>query len=169
MNKEDTDQPDILIISAREENEINLEGSPSEINIDDFIQDISTLDLSGLTNNLSNLNYPTNQISVGMGQTGNTAYNSSILTSNSNNWYTPYTISAPKPGQFTVTGDAEFEGDVKIQGRSLLKTLEAIEKRLSILVPNQEKLEHFEALRKAYEHYKTLEALCDLPPKEDEN
>jgi hypothetical protein len=46
--------------------------------------------------------------------------------------------------------------------------LETIEKRLSILQPDPEKLAHFESLRKAYEHYKTLEALCELPAKEEE-
>ena len=67
----------------------------------------------------------------------------------------------------TCTGDAEFEGDVKVKGVSITKTLEDINKRLAILVPDPAKLEHFAALKKAYEHYKTLEALCELPTKED--
>lgn len=65
-----------------------------------------------------------------------------------------------------VNGDAEFHGDIKWKGRSLGDMLETIEKRLAILQPDPEKLEHFEALQKAYEHYKTLEALCQLPKKE---
>jgi hypothetical protein len=44
--------------------------------------------------------------------------------------------------------------------------METISKRLAILVPDPDKLEHFEALKKAYNHYKTLEALCELPTKE---
>jgi len=67
-----------------------------------------------------------------------------------------------------VTGQAEFEDDIKIKGVSLSKTLDDINKRLAILVPDPEKLEHFEALKKAYEHYKTLEALCQLPKKEQD-
>lgn len=59
-----------------------------------------------------------------------------------------------------VTSDAEFEGNIKWKGRDLGKTLETIEKRLAILEPNPKKLAKFEALRKAYEHYKLLEALC---------
>ena len=59
-----------------------------------------------------------------------------------------------------VTGDAEFEGSVKVKGKDLAKSLEAIEKRLAILVPDPAKLEKFEALKKAYDHYKLLEALC---------
>ena len=42
------------------------------------------------------------------------------------------------------------------------KRLEAIENRLNILVPDPEKLEKFEALQKAYEHYKHLEKLCEI-------
>lgn len=66
-----------------------------------------------------------------------------------------------------VKGDAEFEGDIKVKGTSLTDRLAAIEKRLSILVPDPAKLEHYEALKKAYEHYKTLEALCSPPDKEE--
>jgi hypothetical protein len=67
-----------------------------------------------------------------------------------------------------VTGDAEFENDITIKGVSIIKTLNEINKRLAILVPDPAKLEHFEALRKAYDHYKTLEALCQLPTKEED-
>lgn len=66
-----------------------------------------------------------------------------------------------------VTGTAEFDSDIKVKGVSILEALNKIEKRLAILRPDPEKLEHFEALRKAYEHYKTLEALCELPSKEE--
>jgi hypothetical protein len=67
-----------------------------------------------------------------------------------------------------ISGDADIDGDLKIKGVSLTDTLKTIEKRLSILVPDPKKLAKYEALRKAYEHYKTLEALCDLP-EDDEN
>ena len=46
------------------------------------------------------------------------------------------------------------------------KRLEAIESRLNILVPDPEKLEKFEALKKAYEHYKHLEQLCEIEDEE---
>lgn len=52
------------------------------------------------------------------------------------------------------------DGDVIIGGKSLKTFMDKMEKRLSILQPDPEKLEKFEALRKAYEHYKTVEALC---------
>ena len=68
----------------------------------------------------------------------------------------------------SVKGDAEFEGKVKINGQDLAQFMETISNRLAILRPDPAKLEHFAALKKAYEHYKTLEALCEIPKKENE-
>jgi len=52
-------------------------------------------------------------------------------------------------------------------GSAMRKRLEAIEERLNILVPDPTKLEKYEALQKAYEHYKTMERLC--VEEEDDN
>ena len=91
------------------------------------------------------------------------------ITINSNGpWSSGYITAGTNTPSLHVTGDAEFEEDIKVKGVSILKTLEEINKRLAILVPDPEKLEHFEALKKAYDHYKTLEALCQLPKKEAE-
>lgn len=46
------------------------------------------------------------------------------------------------------------------QTKSLFEMISKIEERLSILVPDPQKLEQFEALKRAYENYKTLEAIC---------
>ena len=71
------------------------------------------------------------------------------------------------PNTLEVNGDANFNGDVKIKGVNIVKFLEDLQKRLAILVPDPAKLAHFEALQKAYDHYKLLEALCQLPPTND--
>lgn len=95
------------------------------------------------------------------------ANGSYVITGNGNNssnyWSSP---TPPSQAGLTVKGTAEFEGDVKIKGVSISDTIAAIEKRLAILVPDPKKLEHFEALKKAYDHYKLLEALCDLPTEQ---
>jgi hypothetical protein len=66
-----------------------------------------------------------------------------------------------------VSGDAEFEGDVKVQGHSLIKLLEKIEDRLAILMdPTPERLEKFQALKKAYDNYKLMDKLCQEDTKE---
>ena len=98
--------------------------------------------------------------------TGAQGTNGSIFTtsgSNGSSWST-----APNPSCLQVTGDAEFEGDIKWKGRSLGTMIETIEERLSILQPDPAKLEKFEALKKAYEHYKLMEKLCYDDPKPTE-
>lgn len=72
--------------------------------------------------------------------------------SNGTSWTTPSGLH--------VKDDATFEGDIKWKGRSLGKLLEGIEDRLAILQdPDPKKLEKYAALKKAYDHYKTLERL----------
>ena len=63
-----------------------------------------------------------------------------------------------KPSTLSVKGDAEFEGDLKIQGKSLKESLEAIEARLAILRPNEELEEKWEQLRGLRKMYMELEA-----------
>lgn len=95
------------------------------------------------------------------------SYTSGTVTLNSP-WATtasPYVTVAGSNGTsaggaLTVTGDAEFKGKVKINGQDLAETLEIIKDRLAILIPDPKLLDKYEALRQAYEHYKTLEALC---------
>lgn len=57
------------------------------------------------------------------------------------------------PGALHVKGDADFEGDIKIKGKSLTESLEKIEEKLAILRPNEaleEKWENLRSLRKMY-------------------
>jgi hypothetical protein len=110
-------------------------------------------------------------ITVNAGGTGGSAISTSslngtsgaYLTSNGT-WGTSPTFSVNSitttPG-IQVKGNAEFDGDITVQGKSLTKWMETMEKRLAILVPNPKKLKQYEALQKAYKHYKMLEALCE--------
>lgn len=132
-----------------------------------------TVNIDITNSSLGNLFYTTG-VSGGSASNISTVASSSAYTfttgSTANNFSYSSNLgvatTSPNSG-LHVNGDAEFEGDIKVKGTSLTARLEAIEKRLSILVPDPDKLEHFEALKKAYEHYKTLEALCQLPDKEE--
>jgi len=78
--------------------------------------------------------------------------------------------AGPSWSNTIASSTLQIEGknaDIKINGRSLCDFMDKIEQRMSILVPDPAKLEHFEALKRAYEHYKTLEALCELPSPEE--
>lgn len=58
----------------------------------------------------------------------------------------------------TVTGDADFQGDLKINGKSLNETLEKIEEKLAILHPNTELEEKWEELKNLRKRYMELES-----------
>lgn len=62
------------------------------------------------------------------------------------------------PNTLQVKGDAEFEGDLKIKGKSLKDSLDKIEERLAILHPNEELEEKWENLRGLRKMYMELEA-----------
>ena len=59
------------------------------------------------------------------------------------------------------------DADIKIGNRSLKTFMDTMEKRMAILQPDPKKLEKFEALQKAYEHYKHLERLCELDDEDE--
>ena len=148
-----------------DENTIDL---PSDVDYDTITIDTSSMN----SYNYSSYTTLPSTITISGSSSSNYAIGSSgsVLTRGLNgtswnnvNWGT----TSPTPG-LKVSGDAEFEGDVKIKGVSIAKTLEGINNRLAILQPDPAKLEHFAALKKAYEHYKTLEALCQLPKEENE-
>jgi hypothetical protein len=84
-----------------------------------------------------------------------------VLNGGGTAWTTNVTNSNNITGAgLHVTSDAEFEGNITWKGRDLGKLLETMERRLAILQPDPKKLKKFEALQKAYDHYKLLEALC---------
>jgi len=56
-----------------------------------------------------------------------------------------------------VKGDANFEGDITIKGKSILDSLEKIEEKLAILRPNEQLEEKWERLRELRKEYIDLE------------
>ena len=81
----------------------------------------------------------------------------SVLTAGTNGSSASWaTISANPDLQgntLSVKGNAEFDGDVKIKGKSIADSIDRIEERLAILRPNDEleaKWENLRGLRKAY-------------------
>jgi hypothetical protein len=129
------------------------------------IPSLTSADIASLSSTNLNSVYYSNSASGGtytMPQYGNITIGTS---SGSNGMWgsystntSPLTVNQGK-NAITVSGDAEFEGDIKWKGRSLGKMLEAIEDRLAILTPDPKKLEKYEALKKAYNHYKLMEKL----------
>jgi hypothetical protein len=159
-------------------------------------QDIGTLDLSGYGaaqpyDNVSYSGYGTDTITIDT-STMNSMYSSGTITLPTTTITNGgYTIGhAGSSGQFYTTGingnnwnnvntspsvNISSDGiemaagtDIKVDGKSLKEFMNKMEERLAILVPDPSKLEKFEALKKAYEHYKLMESLCQESPKEEE-
>jgi len=68
------------------------------------------------------------------------------------------------PNTLQVKGNAEFDGDIKLQGKSLTDTLSKIEERLAILHPNTKLEEKWVKLKELRKQYQELEA--DILEKE---
>jgi hypothetical protein len=141
------------------------------IKLDDLFTNDVYIDSASMASsyNYNTINYPSSTI----GNITISTTSGSNGTTWSSPWYTTGAVGSSGSNTTLSSGlhvkdNAVFEGDVKIKGVSILDTIKKIESRLAILRPDPAKLEHFEALKKAYEHYKTLEALCEIPQDTEE-
>ncbi len=116
---------------------------------------------------LANLTIPisphTTSVNIISGRTGS----GGVLAANGTySWTQPYNTNAQYTGitqvqsSLKVSGGAEFAGVVKIQGVDIGEALIKINQRLAILIPDPKLLDKYTALQEAYDHYRTLEALC---------
>ena len=120
------------------------------------------------TNGITWTSNPTSNPTVGQGIVNGayvTSLNGSMTTTvsgafgpvgqSSLNWGS---LASPVHPSIRVSGDAEFDGDVKIKGKSLSELIERIETRLGVIHPNNELEERWEELRQLSVRYKELEA-----------
>ena len=143
-----------------------------------MIDTLDTITLSGPSpdqySNINTITLPSSSFAYG----GTVGGISSINNINNTTWTTGtsgYTINNSGYGINSSTVNINTNGidmaagtDIKIDGQSLKEFMKKMEQRLAILVPDPTKLEKFEALKKAYEHYKTMESLCFDEPIEEE-
>lgn len=111
------------------------------------LNDVSTISITGTGNVTSPYIYTTTNTGTGG------LYNGMNGIS-----YDEYIITPDLSGQsLSVKGNANFEGDVTVKGRSILETLEKIEDRLAILQPNSELESRWNELKELGEKYRQLE------------
>ena len=104
-----------------------------------------------------------NTYTTSIGATGSTYTIGTGAGANGTYWTTA-------TGTTNITGNGielDASADIKIGHKSFKAIMEKIEDRLAILTPDPVKLEKFAALKKAYEHYKLMEKLCQEEDKED--
>ena len=122
--------------------------------------DTITLDTSTMYSS-NTITLPSSSYTIG--STGSSGQFYTSTGTGGHNWNNPPTVNITGAGIDMAAGT-----DINIDGKSLKTFMETLEKRLAILVPDPKKLEQFAALKKAYEHYKLMESLCQEQPKEEE-
>lgn len=134
-----------------DENDLEYDIGDIVIDLGQFTSD--TIDISSLASSVSSIS-----------TTGASNY---VLSSNGTgtNW-----VDTSVNSTMNVNGNVVIneEGDIKLGDRSLKEFMTKMEDRLAILVPDPAKLEKFEALKKAYDHYKMMEKLCEIENKDEE-
>lgn len=151
---------------------------PRQLNMND--KDLSTITLDDMSLDLGYGAVPPSQYTMsnitggggidtitidpnwaGSSHTISTTHSSTTLSSGAYSTNYNWAPNNPATVQINNTGIEMAEGtDLKIDGKSLKDFMSKMEQRLSILVPDPAKLEKFQALKQAYEHYKTMESLC---------
>jgi len=162
MSKQDLDDSGVGII-AQDICSLDLSYGAVPLNYDNMIYSYSgsvdtiTIDTSNMYSS-NTITLPTTNIS-----------NYTIGSASSSNYYTTGT-SGYNTSSVNISSDGidmAAGTDIKVDGKSLKEFMNKMEERLAILVPDPKKLEQFAALKKAYEHYKLMEQLCQEPPKEE--
>ena len=163
----ETEAQDTILLSN--DDIMSWDNMNSSYKLDDYI--IQPLDLSNIAPLLNTVSIS----GIGGGGTsgigGGSGYQNGIYTTGANPSYSWNTLNPGNSNKVHITGagiEMDADADITIGGRSMKKLLEGIEHRLSILVPDPKKLERYEALKQAYEHYQTLEALCNEEPKQED-
>jgi len=78
-----------------------------------------------------------------------------VWTTNSSDWSIGSSIS--QSATIDLKGD---NADIRVNGRSLMDAIDALEQRLNILVPNPELEAEWDELRELGERYRELEKKC---------
>ena len=169
MSKEDLDDPGVDII-AQEIGTLDLGygAVPPDYGNISYSGGVDTITIYPNTMHSSNtitLPSATTTISNGGYTIGNTGSSGQFYTTGAggNNWNNLPTVNITGTGIDMAAGT-----DITVGGKSLKEFMNKMEERLAILIPDPKKLEQFAALKKAYEHYKLMESLCQEQPKEEE-
>ena len=114
------------------------------------IQPLTTSQISSLSSSSYGINIVPNTISI------NNSINQNYSSINQNyNWQNNQNTWLEST--LRVGGDADIQGDIKLQGKSLKNILECIENRLAILHPNKDLEDKWEELKELGEKYRELE------------
>ena len=88
----------------------------------------------------------------------NIGYSNTMWTTNTTSgWNGTSAMDLNQSGKISLRGE---NADIDINGKSLLKTLEALEERLNLMTPNPELEKEWDDLKKLGDRYRKLEKKC---------
>ena len=130
--------------------------------------DYQTIDLSSSITMSSPVYTISPTLTIGSGGTGaigsgsvlaaGQTYSNTMWTTNTTSaWNGTSAAELNQSGMLSLRGD---NADIDINGKSLMKTLEALEDRLNMMVPNPELEKEWDDLKKLGDRYRKLEKKC---------
>ena len=124
--------------------------------------DYQTLDLSDIT--VSSPAYTMSPMTVSMPTItinsisgANVGYSNTMWTTGTSGFNGTNAMDLNQSGKLSLQG---ANADIDINGRSLMKTLDALQERLNMLTPNPEMEAEWDQLRELGERYRELEQQC---------
>ena len=141
-------------------NTVNIEtfeiSEPFHNSLSDYTTGMDTISIAGSGSNvLGATGSSYNWITTGTGTNGTSALDWSNLTIGSTSINS--SITQTQSGIMELRGE---NADLKINGRSLMSAIDALEQRLNILVPNPELEKEWDELRELGDRYRELERQC---------
>ena len=121
--------------------------------------DYQTLDLSDIT--VSSPTYTMSPMAVSMPTITISSVSGANVGYSNTMWTTG--LSGTSAADLNQSGMLSLKGekaDIDINGRSLMKTLDALQERLNMLTPNPEMEAEWDQLRELGERYRELEQQC---------
>ena len=119
--------------------------------------DLSTIDLSSSITMASPVFTISSAPTITIGSSGANISNNMWTTNTTTGWNGTSAADLNQSGMLSLKG---ANADIDINGKSLMKTLEALEERLNIMVPNPELEKEWDDLKKLGNRYRKLEKKC---------
>ena len=135
----------------------NLEDTISSQDYDFQTVDLSTIDLSSSITMASPVFTISSAPTITIGSSGANISNNMWTTNTTTGWNGTSAADLNQSGMLSLKGK---NADIDINGKSLMKTLEALEDRLNMMVPNPELEKEWDDLRRLGNRYRKLEAKC---------
>ena len=135
----------------------NLEDTISSQDYDFQTVDLSTIDLSSSITMASPVFTISSAPTITIGSSGANISNNMWTTNTTTGWNGTSAADLNQSGMLSLKG---ANADIDINGKSLMKTLEALEERLNIMVPNPELEKEWDDLKKLGNRYRKLEKKC---------